>query len=115
MIDAEEVSALKKVLYADGVIDKNKVNFLFEFNDAASGCANVSERNIFFVQLISDFLPKDEIPPGEINTEEFRCLIKKIGADGKVDDVEKALLSNLKKEAKVFVLTNFRDKRQIRF
>jgi hypothetical protein len=56
----------------------------------------------FFIQAISDFLLKDEVSPGEIDSEEAAWLVEKIGADGQVDGTEKALLENLKKEAKSF-------------
>lgn len=102
VIDAEEVAKLKETLYADGIIDKEESNFLFELNDAVTGKANDASWEPFFVQAISDFLLKDEVSPGEIDADEAEWLIEKIGADGKVDGTEKALLENLKKEAKSF-------------
>lgn len=102
VIEAAEVATLKKELYADGIIDKDEAEFLFELNDAASGHENAPEWNEFFVRAISDFLLADEVSPGEIDADECAWLIEKIGADGKVDGVEKALLANLKKEAKAF-------------
>lgn len=99
-IDAAEVQELKDVLYADGVIDKEEADFLFELNDAVSDSANDPSWQSFFVQAISDFLLKDEVSPGEIDSNEASWLIDKIGNDGKVDSTEKALLLYLQKEAK---------------
>ena len=102
IIDAEEVIRLKKILYEDGKIDKDEAEFLFDLNDAVSGNKNDSTWKSFFIQAIADFLLKDEKSPGEIDKEETAWLVKKIGADGKVDDTEKALLLKLKSEAKQF-------------
>ena len=102
IIDAEEVAKLKEILYADGIIDKEEAEFLFEINDAVTGKENDPAWETFFIQAISDFLLKDEVSPGEIDNEEAAWLVEKIGADGQVDGTEKALLENLKKEAKSF-------------
>ena len=101
-IDAEEVNKLREVLYADGKIDQEEADFLFELNDAVSGKPNDSSWNQFFVEAISDYLLNDEKSPGVIDEEEGKWLVEKIGADGQVDGTEKALLENLKKEAKSF-------------
>ncbi len=102
IIDAEEVARLKEILYADGIIDKEEAEFLFEINDAVTGKENDPSWESFFIQAISDFLLKDEVSPGEIDNDEAAWLVEKIGADGQVDGTEKALLENLKKEAKSF-------------
>lgn len=99
IIDAEEVAQLKKVLYNYGIIDKEEADFLFELNDAVTGKANDASWESFFIQAIADFLLKDEVSPGEIDKEEAEWLLKRIGADGKVDGTEKALLEKLKAEA----------------
>ena len=102
IIDAEEVAKLKGILYADGIIDKDEAEFLFEINDEVTGKENDPSWEAFFIQAISDFLLKDEVSPGEIDSDEAAWLVEKIGADGQVDGTEKALLENLKKEAKSF-------------
>lgn len=99
-IDAEEVNKLRDVLYADGKIDLEEADFIFELNDAVSGKKNDPTWNQFFVQVVSDFLLNDEKSPGVIDEEEGKWLVEKIGADGKVDGVEKQLLDHLKKNAK---------------
>ena len=102
IIDANEVQKLKDILYADGIIDKDEADFLFEINDAVSGKNNDQEWDMFFAQAICDFLLKDENSPGVIDEQEAAWLLEKVGADGKVDDVEKALLVKLQSEAKNF-------------
>ena len=102
IIDKEEVAKLKEILYEDGVIDKDEAEFLFELNDAVTGNENAPEWEEFFIQAIADFLLKDEVSPGEIDSDEAAWLVEKIGADGQVDGTEKALLEKLQKEAKEF-------------
>lgn len=102
VIDAAEVAKLKEVLYADGSIDKEEAEFLFDLNDAVTGKANDAAWEAFFVQAISDYLLKDEVSPGEIDANEAAWLVEKIGTDGQVDATEKILLENLKQNAKSF-------------
>ncbi len=102
VIDAAEVAKLKEVLYADGTIDKEEAEFLFDLNDAVTGKANDAAWEAFFVQAISDYLLKDEVSPGEIDANEAAWIVEKIGTDGRVDATEKALLENLKQNAKSF-------------
>ena len=102
VIDAAEVAKLKEVLYADGTIDKEEAEFLFDLNDTVTGKANDAAWEAFFVQAISDYLLKDEVSPGEIDANEAAWLVEKIGTDGQVDATEKALLENLKQNAKSF-------------
>lgn len=99
-LDAEEVDKLRGILYADGKIDQEEADFVFELNDAVSGKENDPTWNQFFVQTISDYLLKDEKSPGVIDEDEGKWLVEKIGADGKVDGVEKQLLNHLKQNAK---------------
>ncbi len=91
-IDAAEVDRLKEMLYADGVKDKKEANFLFELNDAVSEKENAA---------ISDYILKDEISPGIIDENEAEWLKERIGADGKVDGIEKKLLIHLIDNAKI--------------
>jgi hypothetical protein len=100
VIDEQEVKQLREVLYADGIIDKEEANFLFELNDAVSGKKNHSSWKTLFVEAITSFLLDDEKSPGEVDEDEAKWLIKKIQGDGKLDDIEAALLKNLKAKAK---------------
>jgi hypothetical protein len=102
VIDEQKVNSMRSVLYADGIIDQEEADFLFELNDAVSGKANHSSWKTFFIEAICDFLLKDEVSPGEIDAKESAWLIEKIQGDGKVDSVEKELLVALKASAKGF-------------
>jgi len=102
VIDENEVKQLREVLYEDGIIDKEEAEFLFDLNDAVTGNANHPSWGHFFVEAITDFLLKDEVSPGEIDEDEEQWLLEKIESDGKVDELELALLENLKSNAKSF-------------
>ncbi|MDO4460876.1 MAG: TerB family tellurite resistance protein [Bacteroidia bacterium] len=102
VIDAAEVKELEDVLYADGSIDTEEAEFLFELNDAVSGKANDASWNALFVRAICDYLLCDEKTIGVIDDDEAAWLVTKIGADGQVDGVEKELLSAIKSKAKSF-------------
>ena len=102
MIDEAEVEQLREVLYADGIIDKEEAEFLFELNDAVSGKNNSPAWEALFIEAITAFLLEDETSPGEIDEAEAQWLLAKIQGDGQVDGIEKALLDNLKAKAKTF-------------
>jgi hypothetical protein len=100
VIDEQEVKQLREALYADGVIDKEEAEFLFELNDAVSGKENHSSWATLFIDAITSFLLEDEKSPGEVDDEEAKWLVGKIQGDGKLDELELALLNNLKAKAK---------------
>ena len=102
IIDAAEVKELEAVLYEDGVIDKDEADFLFELNNAVSGKANAPEWKAFFVKAITSFVLEDETSPGEIDDDEAKYLYDQIKGDGQIDDIEKALLENIKAKSKNF-------------
>ena len=108
VIDEHEVKQLREILFADGTIDKKEADFLFELNDAVSGKNNHPSWDILFVDAISSFLLEDDDSPGEIDEKEANWLLGKILGDGKLDDVEIALLNSLKVKSKSMpqVLTN---------
>ncbi|MDR0573061.1 MAG: TerB family tellurite resistance protein [Tannerella sp.] len=101
VIDEAEVKQLREVLYADGKIDRDEADFLFELNDAVSGKANHSSWETLFVEAISAYLLED----GIVDDEEAKWLLSKIQGDGRLDKIEKALLVNLKSKAKKFPAT----------
>jgi len=95
IVDADEVSKMRERLYADGVIDREEADFLFTVNDAVSGNANDPGWQALFVESLTDHVLADEISPGAVDDDETAYLISKIEADGKVDDVEMALMANI--------------------
>jgi len=95
VIDADEVGRIKERVYADGIIDREEADFLFELNDGASGAGNDPSWTKLFVEALTDHVTKDPESPGVVDADEAQYLIKKIKSDGKVDDVELALLVNI--------------------
>jgi hypothetical protein len=87
-------------LYADGVIDKEEAEFLFELNDAVSGKSNHDSWEALFVEAITSFVLDDEKSPGVVDDDEAKWLIEKIQGDGKIDGVEFSLLKNIISKAK---------------
>ena len=102
IIDSEEVKTIKAVIYEDGKIDKDEADFLFELNDAVSGKENAPEWKDLFVDAITAFVLEDEVSPNEIAEDEAEYLYNQIKGDGQVDDIERALLENIKAKAKSF-------------
>jgi len=97
-VDADEVRRMRKELFADGLIDTEEVEFLFAVNDVVSGNDNDPGWKILFVEAISSNILAD----GTIDQEEVSLLTCKIQGDGEVDEVERALLLNLKSQVKEF-------------
>ena len=102
VIDAAEVKTIKEVIYEDGKIDKEEAEFLFDINDAVSGKENAQEWNDLFINAITSFMLEDETSPNEIDDEEAKYLYEKIKGDGQVDELERALLENLKAKSNNF-------------
>ncbi|MBO5537783.1 MAG: TerB family tellurite resistance protein [Prevotella sp.] len=102
VIDAGEVKELEEVLYADGVIDKEEADFLFELNNAVSGKENAPEWKEFFVKAITSFVLDDDKSNGDVDDDEAKYLYNQIKGDGQIDDIEKALLENIKAKSKNF-------------
>ena len=100
VIDAEEVKLIRDRIYEDGIIDREEADFLFKLNDGASDANNDPSWKALFVEAITDHVLKDEISPDVLDDDETAYLIDKIKADGKVDDVELALLVNIVANAK---------------
>lgn len=96
VIDAAEVKEIETVIYADGTIDKEEADFLFDLNDAVSGKENDKSWEALFVKAISSFVLDDDDSNGEIDADEAKYLTDQIQGDGVIDATEKALLVSLK-------------------
>ena len=101
IIDEQEVKQLREILYEDGKIDYEEAEFIFELNDAVSDKSNHESWKTFFIDVIFDFLLKDEISPGIIDEEEAEWLIAKVTNDGQIDTNELALLHYLNKKTEL--------------
>ena len=102
IIDADEVKTLESVIFEDGVVDKEEADFIFELNNAVSGKANAPEWKDFFVKAITSFVKKKKKSNGEIDDDEAKYLYEQIKGDGQIDDIEKALLENIKAKSANF-------------
>ncbi len=102
IIDANEVAELERVLFADGKIDLEEANILFDINNVVSGKNNAVSWNNLFIRAISSYLLDDENTPGLIDEDEAEWLYNKIKGDGKIDALERELLIKLKSNAKNF-------------
>ena len=100
VIDADEVKKIKEFLYEDGIIDREEAEFLFELNDAVTGKKNHPSWKTFMVEAITKFLLEDETSPGVVDDDEADWLISKIMKDNTMDEVERAILENVKAKAK---------------
>jgi uncharacterized membrane protein YebE (DUF533 family) len=105
IIDAQEVKMIRKVIYGTGGgggegVDRAEADFLFELNDAVSGKRNDPSWKNLFVEAITRHVLDDETSPGEVDDDEAEYLVSKIQADGQVDQIEKALIANIKSKAK---------------
>jgi len=99
IIDVDEVEKIKTEIYADGVIDRNEADFLFGLNDEVSGKDNCKEWGELFVDAITSHVLDDDASNMEIDESEAQWLTSKIEGDGQIDNVEKALLTNIKEKA----------------
>ena len=100
VVDDAEVARIRQRLYADGVIDREEADFLFNVNDAVSGNANSPSWQALFVEAIASHFLDDEASPGTVDDEEAAWLIQRIEGDGQCDAAETALLAALSRKAK---------------
>ena len=116
VIDAEEVITIKNAIYEDGKIDREEADFMFTLNDAVSGKENHYSWKDLFVKAITDHLLKDDTSYGSVDDDEADYLISKIQGDGKIDEIEQALILKIIEKAtgtcdkfQTFVLESFKN------
>ena len=93
-VDTPELELLHKELYADGKIDRPEADFLVELHKRVQHKTPAFEH--FFYQAIKHHILED----GRIDGEESAWLRQMLFADGKIDDLERKFLHELKGEAK---------------
>ena len=98
-IDEEDVKQLSKIIFADEGVNKEKASVLFELKDALLNKKNHPSWKTFFINSITVLLLEDKISPGAIDDDEAQWLRAKVQYDGKLDNIEKALLANLKEKS----------------
>jgi len=69
-VTAEDVLALRRVIYADGGISLAEIDLLFEVNEALS--ADCQEWRWFFIEAVTDHLVDQVEPIGYISEDNAR-------------------------------------------
>lgn len=82
-VTADDVLALRRVVYADGGISLVEIDLLFEVNEAVG--ADCQEWRWFFIEAVTDHLVNQVEPIGYIGEDNARWLIERIGRDGVVE------------------------------
>lgn len=95
IIEAKEVQELRATILADGKVDKEEAEALFQLNDEAD------EKDPSFKDLFVEGIKSYILEDGVIDDEEEQFLLAHISADGIVDENEKALLEALAAETEL--------------
>jgi len=93
-IEEKETEILKKEFLADGVINKSEAEFLVDLRRSVPKAVRK------FHEFVFEVVKKAILADGNISANEAAWLEKFILADGKVDEMEKDFLLDLKKSAK---------------
>jgi hypothetical protein len=92
-IESGEVQKLREAIFADGEVDKEEAEALFQLNDSAT------EKDPSFKDLFVEGIKSYILADGKVDEEEEKFLLEHISAD--VDENEKALLEAIAAEAKL--------------
>jgi hypothetical protein len=84
-ITADDVLALRRLVYGDGFSSRSDVESLFRLDEACT--EKCDEWVDFFVEATTDYLVHQEKPSGHISTDNADWLIGMISRDGVVDSV----------------------------
>lgn len=97
-ISAEDVLAIRRILYADAKISADEAEWLFALND---GVADQSpEWHRLFIEALTDYVVYQAEPRGYVSDENVRWLISRITRGGYVQtDTELELLINALEKA----------------
>ena len=104
VISADDVKALRREVFSDGVVDRREANTVFMLEGA---CAHKDEAwNQFYVDALTDYFVWRSAPRGYISEENAALLIENIMHDGVIDGpTEFELLVNIVHWAKVSPLS----------
>jgi hypothetical protein len=93
-IAAEDVARLRTEIFADGVTDLEEAEAVFRLND---GCPDKHESwNELYVDALTDFYVWRATPPGYVDEENARHLIRYVVRDNRIaSDTELALLASV--------------------
>lgn len=93
-IERKEVAILQEEFLSDGVVNKSEAEFLVDLRK------NAEKAVIEFHEFVFEVTKKALLEDGTLSADEAKWLEKFILADGKVDDLEKKFLTDLKASAK---------------
>jgi hypothetical protein len=93
-IEERETDIIRAEILADGVVDKAEAEFLIDLRKSAKKA--VQKFHVFVFEVVKKAILAD----GEISPAEAKWLEQFLLADGKVDDLEKEFLRELKASAK---------------
>lgn len=98
-ITAEDVTMLRREVFADGVVSRGEAEALFALDQTARDkCAEWAP---FFVEAVTDYIVHQEKPDGYISQENAEWLVRTISRDGMVDSrTELELLVHVLEEAR---------------
>ncbi|WP_434722990.1 hypothetical protein [Mesorhizobium sp. RIZ17] len=98
-ITAEDVTMLRREVFADGVVSRGEAEALFALDQTARD--KCGEWASFFVEAVTDYIVHQEKPEGYISEENADWLVRTISRDGMVDSrTELELLVHVLEEAK---------------
>ena len=93
-VESQELDVLRRELYSDGKIDRQKADFLVELYKRVQRITPAFKK--FVYQAIKDHILVD----GRIKAEETAWLRQMLLRDGKIEDEERKFLHEVKGEAR---------------
>lgn len=81
-IGADDVLALRRTVFADGVVSREEADWVFALNDLCEG--KCGEWPAFFVEALTDYTVHQEEPRGYMSEENARWLAERISRSGVV-------------------------------
>ncbi len=105
IIDEREVNEIKAIIYGTGgagglSIDRSEADWLFDLNDAVTGNDNHESWKTLMVEAICSHVLDDEESPENVDENEVEWLRARIHKDGQIDDIEQAVIDEIKFKAK---------------
>ena len=99
VIEADEVSTLRRWFYGDGLLHREDAEGLFQVQARLGGCC--AGFNRLFVEAITDFVVYQNLPTGKVTAEQADWLISQLGGPEAVVEtkVELDLLLQVLEEA----------------
>lgn len=84
-ISAQEILALRRAAWPDGMIDPEEAEAIFILNDQIA--QPTREWSDFFVEALVEFVVNGTEPRGHVSDENTRWLIERVSHDGKVESL----------------------------